>query len=374
MSQEPPSTVHYVMVTTAGFSHHADWAALRRTAAETNSVVSAVVLDGDRAITVTPAQPARIAALGPTLPRPTQRANDQAWAALLDSIFHAQVAIPTIQRTEVHIFGEAEAALTLGSMVQQDTSITVRLRGSTLHAPAPVTGAAPPWTPPKPGTPSLLLPADKTSDSVGTDQALVALRRRLAGGMNNVTNGATKRDDVSNVSAPSARTPVHTPGFKPVPVLSPSAVNATHRRNARTTVKGSFKAFGVMVALAFPLWLLTPVVASFGSLMIPGLSAAVFASNENGGRTAADSPMALYGHLAWLLGITCVMTLLMNLLLGLADERLTWLPIVFVLGGLVGFFWLVSAHGGQLWMWDVPPASGFVGYILAQLLTRIRET
>lgn len=129
--------------------------------------------------------------------------------------------------------------------------------------------------------------------------------------------------------------------------------------------------FGIMLGVSGPLWLLTPVMASFGTFVIPGLKTAVFAASENNGRSAGDGPATLYGHLALVLTLTCAVVLVLNLIIGTADERFVWLPILFTVGGIIGFFWLVISRSGELWMWNLAPASGVVGYMLAQLSTRI---
>ncbi len=374
MSQEPRSTVHYVMVTTAGFSQHADWSALRRAAGETNSVVSAVVLDGEHAITIAPAQPARTASSRPLLPRPTREAGNEAWATLLDSIFQAQAAIPTIDRTEVHLFGDAAAGRKLSSLVRQDPSITIRMRDSRPDGTTAVRGPKQPSIPLEASTPNAVGLADPPGGSLASAEALQALRARLAGGMKAPANGPTTGNSATGGSRPPAAMPVPAPPRQnPLPSRLTSPIVRAAPSNHGATAKESFKRLGIMLGVSVPLWIFTPVIASFGSLVVPGLSAAVFASSENGGRTAGDSPLTLYGHLAWVLGLTCVVIFITNLLIGLADEKFAWLPMLFTIGGLVAFFWLVISRGGNLWMWDVAPAAGVAGYVCAQLLTRMRR-
>ncbi|WP_157044152.1 hypothetical protein [Nostocoides australiense] len=139
-------------------------------------------------------------------------------------------------------------------------------------------------------------------------------------------------------------------------------------------MKDSFKMFWIMLGVSVPLWFFTPDVASFGTLVIPGLNTAVFAASENNGRSVGDGPATLYAHLALVLILTCAVVLVLNLIIGNADEKFAWLPTLFTVGGVIGFFWLVISKGGELWMWDVAPASGVVGYMLAQLLTRISRS
>lgn len=330
---------HYVLVATAGFSEHADWSRLRRMAGETGSAVSAVVVDGAQAITVVPAQEARLSTPQITMPRPTHEPGSAALASVLDGLYHAQAAIPNIQRTEVHIYGDVSTGRAFSSLTSKDKSIVVHTHHK--HPDSGRTGYQ----------------SRATSSARATNYLVGASKPKV-----------TSRPP-SRVSTPI--TPPTRPSLPSPP--PPPAPTANHPGYGRT-VKESFKVFGGMLGLFAPLWLLTPAVASFGILVIPGLRTAVFAASENDGRTARDAPETLYGHLAFILILICVFVLVLNLIIGIADERFAWLPFLFTVGGVVGFFWLVTSKGGELWMWDLAPASGVVGYMLAQLFTRMSRS
>lgn len=153
------------------------------------------------------------------------------------------------------------------------------------------------------------------------------------------------------------------------PPTAPPLVRRTSRRDA----KGSWVAFAKMVAAAVPIWLLTPVVGSFGTLVLPGLSTAVFAPSENMGRTAGDSPETLYIHLAWVLGALCVAILVINLVFGLR-ARHQWLVTLAGIGGFAGFVWQVMSKGGELWHWDILPICLAASYLLTQLFTPVHSS
>ncbi len=125
-----------------------------------------------------------------------------------------------------------------------------------------------------------------------------------------------------------------------------------------------------MLGVCAVIWILTPVIASFGTLVIPGLDAAVFTPGENHGSTAGDSPVTLYIHLAWVVGLACIAVLVLNLTLGVAKRHL-WLPVAGVVLGVAVFVWLVVTRGGALWMWDIAPVLGVGCYLIAQLANRI---
>lgn len=331
---------HYVLVATAGFSEHADWSRFRRTAGEAGGAVSAVVVDGAQAITVAPAQDARSSTPQITMPRPTREPGSAAWASVLDAIYHAQAAIPSIQRTEVHVYGDVSTGRAFSSLARKDGSIVVHIR-------------------------------NERPDS------------RRAG---HKPLAASSRAATYSAGAPKPKVTARPPSLTSAPVVpparprlaspappSPPVPTANHPGYGRT-VKESFKMFGIMLGVSAPLWFLTPVVASFGTLVVPGLNTAVFAASENNGRSAGDGPATLYGHLALVLALTCAVVLVLNLAIGTADEKFAWLPALFTVGGVIGFFWLVISKGGELWMWDLAPASGVVGYVLAQLLTRMSRS
>lgn len=340
MPGQSRGATHYVLVATAGFSEHADWSRLRRTAGETGSVISAIVIDGALAVTVAPAQDARSSTPKITMPRPTREPGSVAWASVLDGVYHAQAAIPSIQRTEVHVYGDASTGRALSNLAHKDGSIVVEI-----HDERPDSGHAE--------------HQPRSTSSKAKTYSTDAHKPKVA---------APPRSRASAPIAPPARprVPIPTPPSPPVPTT-------THPRYGRT-VKRSFKMFGIMLGVSIPLWFLTPVVASFGTLVIPGLNTAVFAASENNGRSAGDGPATLYGHLALILALTCAVVLVLNLAIGTADEKFAWLPALFTVGGVIGFLWLVISKGGELWMWDVAPASGVVGYILAQLLTRMSRS
>ena len=263
-----------------------------------------------------------------------------AWGSLLDSIYQAQAAIAGIDRTEVHLFGDDTARKALARLALKDPSIVVRLRD---------------------GRPD-------TSQTAKTRNGASATKRP--------TPAEPQAAITTPTSTPQRSAPVPQPPTRasnPAPPIPTATVVHATRPGYGVTVKESFTRFGVMVGVSAPVWFLTPVVASFSTLMIPNMSGAVFAASENGGRTAGDGPNTLYAHLAFVLAFTCVLILLLNLSLGIADDKFTWLPVVFTIAGIVGFFWLVIARGGALWMWDLTPAAGVVGYLLAQLITRIQR-
>lgn len=128
--------------------------------------------------------------------------------------------------------------------------------------------------------------------------------------------------------------------------------------------------FVKQVGVSAVVWILTPVVASFGTFVMPNLMTAVFVPSENNGRSAGDGPITLYIHLAWLLGGLAVFVLLANLVFGLGLS-FTWIPVLAGFGGVVAFFWQVISNGGALWMWDIAPAAIAAGYLLAQIFTSL---
>lgn len=150
-------------------------------------------------------------------------------------------------------------------------------------------------------------------------------------------------------------------------VTTPSA---RPRRASRHNPKEAFKTFAMMIGGSIPVWFLTPVVASFATLFMPNLSSAVFAADENNGRTAGDSPDTLYTHLAWVLVAFCAAILAMNLVFG-TGTRYMWLLTLAFIGGVVAFVWQVISAGGALWQWDILPAALASAYLIAQLLTTL---
>ena len=126
----------------------------------------------------------------------------------------------------------------------------------------------------------------------------------------------------------------------------------------------------MMIGGSIPVWFLTPVVASFATLFMPNLSSAVFAADENNGRTAGDSPDTLYAHLAWILIAFCVAILAMNLVFG-TGTRYMWLLTLAFIGGAAAFVWQVISEGGALWQWNILPTAVAGAYLLAQLLTTL---
>lgn len=143
-------------------------------------------------------------------------------------------------------------------------------------------------------------------------------------------------------------------------------------RSSRRDPGEAFKTFFSMIGFSIPVWLLTPIVASFGTLVMPNLKTAVFASSENNGRTAGDSPITLYIHLAWALAFFCMAVLLINLVFGLR-ARFLWLVQLAVITGLAGFFWQVISVGGALWQWDILPVAVGAAYLLAQVFTSLTD-
>lgn len=338
MSEQTGSAVHHVVVTSAGYSLPTNWSALRRSAAENHGLLSVVVLDGDKAINVVPTQSGEVAPTRLRLPRPTSKPRSKAWDQLLEFMFAALAVNPDLRSTEVHVFGDAATGRSLASLVREDTSIVIHMRDERPDKPAPADVRR---TVPRESVPDAQRPLPSPTGAVRT---------------------------TAPVPLPTAPRPPHNASSSSAP-----GGNATNT-NGRSNTKKSFVAFGKMLGAFVPLWLLTPVVASFGTLAIHSLSTAVFAASENNGRTAGDGPVTLYVHLAWVLGLTCAFVLLLNLALGVTDGKNGWLPTLFSVAGIVAFFWLVMTRGGALWMWDVAPAAGVLGYLLAQIVTRTQRT
>jgi hypothetical protein len=136
----------------------------------------------------------------------------------------------------------------------------------------------------------------------------------------------------------------------------------------RHNLRAALKQFFGMLAVSIPVLLFTPVIASFGTLVIPNLTRAVFVFGEHNGRSTGDAPLVLYVRLAWLIAFLCLAVLIMNLIFGVRS-RYMFLPVVFGSVGFATFLWSVITEGGALWQWDIVPLSVATGFLTAQGLT-----
>lgn len=128
----------------------------------------------------------------------------------------------------------------------------------------------------------------------------------------------------------------------------------------------------VMLGVSIPVWIFTPVVASFASLLIPQLMTAVFVPGENNGRSTGDAPYSLYTELAVLLVVGCILVLVLNLVFGMR-MRHTWAPVVLGAVGVVAFLWAVTTFGGAPWQWAIAPLSIVAGAAAGQALTTAED-
>jgi len=141
----------------------------------------------------------------------------------------------------------------------------------------------------------------------------------------------------------------------------------------RHDTPAAFRLLMVMLGISIPVWIFTPVVASFASLALPQLMIAVFVAGENNGRSAGDVPVALYTELAVLLVVGCVAVLMLNLVFGMR-MRHAWTPAVFGIAGVALFLWTATSLGGAPWQWAIAPLAAALGVAVAQTLTTIEDS
>lgn len=127
-----------------------------------------------------------------------------------------------------------------------------------------------------------------------------------------------------------------------------------------------------MIVVSLGVWIMTPVVASFATLVLPHLMTAIFVAGDNKGRSTGNTPYTLYGFLALILVLLNLFVLSTNLLFGMR-----WLlrgaPWIGTAIGVACFTLLLAQQPGGFWMWPIGPACGFLGLLIAQVFTTITQ-
>lgn len=127
---QPRSTLHMLIAVTAGVNVPLEWRALRREAGERGAIISLLLLNGDTSVVIVPAVSA-VRAPGDVQPVPTaQPSSGRALAQLVDAVFAARAAIPSIKKTRVILFAGEASRNALMRFLQADPSIEVEVRST----------------------------------------------------------------------------------------------------------------------------------------------------------------------------------------------------------------------------------------------------
>lgn len=142
----------------------------------------------------------------------------------------------------------------------------------------------------------------------------------------------------------------------------------TCRHDPSAALLLSLKTLGVSLGV----WIMTPVVASFASLVLPHLMTAIFVAGDNDGRSTGNTPYTLYGYLALILSLLNLFVLSTNLLFGMrwSLRGAPWMGTAF---GVACFVALLAQQPGGFWLWTIAPTCGFVGLLVAQVFTTITQ-
>ncbi len=127
MTSTPMSDLglHIMVVVEPLHGSDLDWRRMRREAGERSAVISLLDVSGSDARWLVPAGPA--VAASPSAPRGTgsAAATAGAGAAVIDKLFEAQALVPTIQRTEIRLFGGGVVESELADALHAETTIRV---------------------------------------------------------------------------------------------------------------------------------------------------------------------------------------------------------------------------------------------------------